>query len=102
MTKTDFSAAVAEKTGLSKKDAASAVDAMIELIGDTLAKGDKLTFVGFGTFEVRERAAREGRNPRDPNKKIHIPAKKAPAFRAGKALKEKVEKAKVKGEKTKK
>ena len=74
----------------------------LKFIGDTLAKGDKLTFVGFGTFEVRERAAREGRNPRDPGKKIHIPAKKAPAFKAGKALKEKVEKAKVKVGKAKK
>ncbi len=92
MTKTEFSAAVAEKAGLSKKDAASAVDAVLELIGDTLAKGDKLTFVGFGTFEVRDRAEREGRDPRNPGKTIHIPAKKVPAFKAGKELKSKVEK----------
>ena len=94
MTKAEFSAAVAEKAGLSKKDAAGAVSAVLELIGDTLAKGEKLTFVGFGTFEVRERAAREGRNPRDPGKTIHIPAKKVPAFKAGKELKAKVEKVK--------
>ena len=90
MTKTEFAAALAEKTGLSKKDAASAVDGAIELIGDTLAKGDKVTFVGFGTFEVRERAEREARNPQDPTKTVHVPAKKVPAFKAGKELKAKV------------
>ena len=92
MTKTEFAAALAEKTGLSKKDAASVVDGTIELIGDTLAKGDKVTFVGFGTFEVRERAEREARNPQDPTKTVHVPAKKVPAFKAGKELKAKVEK----------
>ncbi len=90
MTKTEFAAAVAEKTGLSKKDAAGAVDAVLELIGDTLAKGDKVTFVGFGTFEVRERAEREARNPQDPTKTVHVPARKVPAFKAGKELKAKV------------
>ena len=90
MTKAEFVGSVAEKAKLSKKDAASAVSAALELISDTLAKGEKLTFVGFGTFEVRERAAREGRNPRDPGKTIHIPAKKVPAFRPGKELKERV------------
>ena len=94
MNKAEFVTAVAEKAGLSKKDAAGAVNAAFELIGDTLAKGEKLTFVGFGTFEVRERAEREGRNPRDPGKKIRIPAKKVPAFKAGKELKAKVEKVK--------
>ena len=102
MTKTEFSAAVAEKAGLTKKDAAGVVDTVLELIGDTLAKGEKLTFIGFGTFEVRERAAREGRNPRDPSKKIHIPAKKAPVVKAGQELKTKAEKAKIKVQKTKK
>ena len=92
MAKAEFAAAVAEKTGLSKKDAVSAVDAVFELIGDTLAKGEKLTFVGFGTFEVRERAAREGRNPQKPDEKIQIPARKVPAFKAGKELKAKVDK----------
>ena len=90
MTKTEFAAALAEKTGLSKKDAASVVDGTIELIGDTLAKGDKVTFVGFGTFEVRERAEREARNPQDPTKTVHVLAKKVPAFKAGKELKAKV------------
>ena len=90
MTKTEFAAALAEKTGLSKKDAAGAVDAVLDLIGDTLAKGDKLTIIGFGTFEVRERAEREARNPQDPTKTVHVPAKKVPAFKAGKELKAKV------------
>ena len=90
MTKTEFVAAVAEKTELSKKDAAGAVDAVFDLIGDTLAKGDKLTIIGFGTFEVRERAAREARNPQDPAKTVHVPAKKVPAFKPGKELKAKV------------
>lgn len=90
MNKTEFVGAVAEKAGLSKKDAANAVSAALELISDTLARGEKLTFVGFGTFEVRERAAREGRNPRDPGKTIHIPARKVPAFKPGKELKAQV------------
>ena len=92
MTKKEFVAEVAEKAGLNKKDAAGAVNAALELIGDTLAKGEKLTFSGFGTFEVRARAAREGRNPRDPSKKIHIPAKKVAAFKVGKLLKAKIDK----------
>ena len=91
MTKTEFAAAVSEKVGLSKKDAAGVVDAVLEIIGDTFAKGEKLTFIGFGTFEVRDRTAREGRNPQDPTKTVHIPAKKVPAFKAGKELKAKVE-----------
>ena len=90
MNKAEFVSVVAEKAGLSKKDAGSVVSAALELIGDTLAKKEKLTFTGFGTFEVRERAAREGRNPRDPGKTIHIPAKKVPTFKAGKELKAKV------------
>ena len=92
MNKTEFVGAVAEKAGVSKKDAANVVNAAFELIGDTLSKGDKVSFTGFGAFEVRERSAREGRDPRDPGKTIHIPAKKVPAFKAGKELKEKVEK----------
>ena len=92
MNKTEFVGAVAEKAGVSKKDAANVVNAAFELIGDTLSKGDKVLFTGFGAFEVRERSAREGRDPRDPGKTIHIPAKKVPAFKAGKELKEKVEK----------
>jgi len=91
MTKAELVVAVAEKTGLNKKDAAGAVDAVLELIGDTLAKGDKVTFVGFGTFEVRERAEREARNPQDHTKTVHVPAKRVPAFKAGKELKAKVD-----------
>ena len=92
MRKTEFVAAVAEKAELNKKDTARAVNAALELIAEMLTKGEKLTFVGFGTFEVRERAAREGRNPRDPGKAIHIPARKVPAFRPGKELKARVAK----------
>ncbi len=92
MTKTEFVANVAEATKLTKKDVAAVVDAALKEVGDALAKGDKCTFVGFGTFEVRERAAREGRNPQDPSKKIQIPARKVPVFKAGKGLREIVNK----------
>lgn len=92
MNKTEFVGAVAEKAGLSKKDVANVVNTALELVGDTLVKGDKVVFTGFGSFEVRDRAAREGRDPRNPDRTIHIPAKKLPAFKAGKELKAKVEK----------
>ena len=92
MTKTELVTAVAEKAELNKKDAGKAVDAVFELISDTLVKGEKLTVVGFGTFEVRDRAAREGRNPQKPGEKIQIPARKVPAFKPGKELKAKVDK----------
>jgi DNA-binding protein HU-beta len=91
VTKTDLVNAVAKATGLNKREAGAAVGAVLEAIENSLAKGDKVQLVGFGTFEVRERAAREGRNPQDPKKIIKIPAKKVPVFRPGKALKEKVE-----------
>lgn len=87
MTKTDLIAAVAEKTELSKKDAEKAVAAVIEAIADGLKAGDKIQLMGFGTFEVRERAAREGKNPAT-GEKIKIAACKVPAFKAGKALKD--------------
>ena len=90
MTKTDLANAVAKSTGLSKKDAGEAVAAVFSSIEESLAKGEKVQLVGFGTFEVRERAARQGRNPQDPSKVIQIPAKNVPVFRPGKALKEKV------------
>lgn len=80
---------VASKTGLTKKDATAAVDAVFGSIQDTLKKGDKVQLIGFGTFEVRERAARKGRNPQT-GKAIKIPATKVPAFKPGKALKEAV------------
>ena len=87
MNKTELVAAVAEKAGLSKKDADKAVAAVIDAIVDTLKAGDKVALVGFGTFEVKKRAAREGINPLT-KEKIKIAASKAPAFKAGKALKD--------------
>jgi DNA-binding protein HU-beta len=75
---------------ISKKKASEAVDAIFNIIQEALVKGDKVQLVGFGTFEVQERAARQGRNPQDPTKTIEIPAKKAPVFRAGKSLKDAV------------
>lgn len=86
MTKKELSDVVAKKAKLSKKDAAAAVEAMLDGITDTLKKGNKVQLVGFGTFEVRKRKARTGINPQT-KKKIQIAASKAPAFRAGKALK---------------
>jgi len=78
---------VAERAGLTKKVAADAVESVFSVISDALSKGEKVTLVGFGTFEVRERAAREGVNPatKEP---IHIPATRVPAFKPGKALRE--------------
>lgn len=87
MTKTNLIAKVAEKSELSKKDAEKAVNAVIETISETLKSGEKIQLVGFGTFEVRERAARDGKNPAT-GETIHIPATKVPAFKAGSALKE--------------
>jgi DNA-binding protein HU-beta len=81
--------AVAGKTKLSKKDTESTINAMIDAVSAALSKGDKVTLVGFGTFQVRERAAREGRNPRTGGV-LKIPARRAPAFAAGKGLKEAV------------
>ena len=87
MNKTELINAIAEKAGLSKADAKKALDAFVCSVEETLAKGDKLTLVGFGTFEVRERAARTGKNPRT-GEKIQIAASKNPVFKAGKALKD--------------
>ncbi len=89
MTKTDLIDKVAKVTKLTKKDSGQALDAIINAITGALAKGDKVTLVGFGSFEVRKRAARQGRNPQT-GKAINIPARKVPAFKAGKALKEAV------------
>ena len=91
MTKTELMNAVAEKAGFSKKDADKAVSAVLEAITDALTSGEKVQLVGFGTFEVRDRAAREGKNPAT-GATIEIPASKAPAFKAGKALKDVVAK----------
>ena len=91
MKKTELIAAVAEKAGISKKDAEAAVNATFDTIVDTIAAGDKISLVGFGSFERRERNARTGVDPRT-NAKIEIPASKVPAFKAGKAFKEAVNK----------
>lgn len=80
---------VAASTDLTKKDATAAVEAVFESITDTLADGEKVQVIGFGNFEVRDRAARKGRNPQT-REEIQIPATKVPAFKAGKALKEAV------------
>jgi DNA-binding protein HU-beta len=89
MTKTDLIAAVAEKTGLSKKAAEAAVSAVLSSVADTLATGEKVSLFGFGTFEVKERAARDGRNP-FTGEAIKIEASKRPVFTAAKALKDQV------------
>jgi DNA-binding protein HU-beta len=85
--KNELVSKVADKAGLSKKAAESAVNAVIEAVGDSLKSGEKVSVVGFGTFEVRERAARKGRNPQT-GKEISIPASRTPAFKAGKSLKD--------------
>ena len=90
MTKAELIDAIAEKLSQKKKDVATVVDAVFASIEGALAKEEKCTFVGFGVFEVKERAAREGRNPQDPSKVVKIPAKKVPVFRPGKDLKEMV------------
>jgi len=89
MNKTELVAAIAEKAELSKKDSEKALKAFIDVVTEELKKGDKVQLVGFGTFEVSERAAREGRNPQT-GKTMKIAACKAPKFKAGKALKDAV------------
>lgn len=87
MNKTELVAAIAEKTELSKKDSEKALKAFIDVVTEELQKGEKIQLVGFGTFEVADRAAREGRNPLT-GEKMQIEASKAPKFKAGKALKD--------------
>lgn len=87
MNKTELVAAVAEQAGLSKKDAEAAVKAFTDVVAEALKAGDKIQLVGFGTFEVSERAARTGRNPQT-GAEMTIAASKAPKFKAGKALKD--------------
>ena len=89
MNKTELIAAVAEKAEIPKKDAEKAVKAFTEVVSDELVKGEKIQLVGFGTFEVSERPAREGRNPKT-GEVMTIAASKAPKFKAGKALKDMV------------
>ncbi len=92
MNKTEFVAAIAEKTGFTKKDSEAAVNAFLSSVEDALVKGEKVQLIGFGTFETRDRKARKGRNPKKPNEVINIAASKAPVFKAGKALKDSVNK----------
>ena len=87
MNKTELVSAMAEKTGLSKKDAEAALKAFTDVVAEELKKGEKIQLVGFGTFEVSERAARTGRNPQT-GAEITIPSSKSPKFKAGKALKD--------------
>lgn len=91
MNKTELIAAVAEQASITKKDAEKAIAAVIDSITNAMAEGDKVQLVGFGTFEVRARDARKGKNPRT-GEIINIPASKVPAFKAGKALKDIVNK----------
>ncbi|MCI9598726.1 MAG: HU family DNA-binding protein [Firmicutes bacterium] len=92
MNKAELVAAVAEKTGFTKKDAEVAVNAFVGSVEEALVKGEKVQLIGFGTFETRHRKARQGRNPRQPGEVIDIAASKAPVFKAGKALKDAVNK----------
>lgn len=89
MNKTDLVGQVAAKTGMTKKDVEKVVGAFFASVEGTLKEGDKVQLVGFGTFEVRERKSRKGRNPQT-GQEISIPATKVPAFKAGKALKDSV------------
>lgn len=91
MNKSELVSAIAAKTELSKKDAEKSLKAFIDVVTDELAAGGKIQLVGFGTYEVSERAARTGRNPQT-GKEMKIPASKAPRFKAGKALKDAVNK----------
>ena len=89
MNKTELVAAISEKTELTKKDSEKALKALIDVVAEELKKGEKVQLVGFGTFEVSERAAREGRNPQT-GETMKIEASKSPKFKAGKALKDMV------------
>ena len=91
MNKSELIAAMAAKTGETKKDAEAALNSFVNVVTEALVKGEKVQLVGFGTFETRERAAREGRNPRT-KETINIPASTVPVFKAGKEFKERVNK----------
>lgn len=90
MTKQEFVDAVAAEAGLTKRDAEAAVNAFMDVVTKTLKGGDSITFTGFGKFSTSRRAAREGRNPRNPSQAIHIPAATVPKFSAGSQLKKAV------------
>ena len=89
MNKSELIAKIAEKSGLNQKDAGKALDGLTQAVSDALANGEDVTLVGFGTFKVTQRQAKTGRNPQT-GETIQIPAKKAPVFKAGKALKDAV------------
>jgi len=89
MNKGELVAAIAEKAELSKKDSEAALNALVDVIGETLVKGEKVQLIGFGTFERKDRPARVARNPRT-GEEVKLAASKAPAFKAGKALKDRV------------
>jgi len=89
MNKTELVSAIAAKSGLSKKNSEAALNAMVASVEDALVAGEKVVLVGFGTFEVKQRAERKGRNPQT-KEEIIIPASKAPVFKAGKGLKDKI------------
>ena len=89
MNKTELVSAIAAKSGLSKKNSEAALNALVASVEDALVAGEKVVLVGFGTFEVRQRAERKGRNPQT-KEEIIIPASKAPVFKAGKGLKDKI------------
>lgn len=91
MTKAELIDKIADKTKLTKKDSGKALEVVIDAISGALAKGNKVQLVGFGSFEVKKREARKGRNPQS-GKPIMIPARKVPVFKAGKALKDAVKK----------
>jgi DNA-binding protein HU-beta len=90
VTKQEFVDAVAQRSGLAKREAAQAVDAMLDTITDALRRRDSINFTGFGKFATSERKARMGVNPRNPSEKVHIPAATVPKFTAGSALKQSV------------
>ncbi|MBO6162706.1 MAG: HU family DNA-binding protein [Eubacterium sp.] len=90
MNKTELVAAIAEQAGITKKDAEAAVKAFVNVVSDELQKKEKVQLIGFGTFSVSERKARTGHNPRNPEESIKIKASFQPKFKAGAALKEKV------------
>ncbi len=90
MTKQDFVDHVASRSGLTRRDAAKAVDAFLDSVTDALKRGDAVSFTGFGKFSTQHRAARMGVNPRNPSQKVHIPAARVPKFSAGSTLKQAV------------
>ena len=92
MNKTELIAAITETAGFTKKDAEKALTAVVDVITEALQKGEKVQIVGFGSFEVKDRPERVARNPQAPDQEITIPASKAPVFKAGKSLKEAVNK----------